>query len=125
MPLNKTVSISTAALRRNLDLPDYVDEATITAALRCAPPFSEIRASAAVRRPAVRAAAPAPRPAPVLDVAARARVSTDVELRALAGSVQTTADRAAVAEELSHRQAMATHYPGLHRGDGPRVRHFS
>lgn len=106
--------VEKAKLARRLGLPANADESTIRA-----------RMAGLDAQDHIRAAAPAPRSAPVLDVAARARVSTDVELRALAGSVQTTADRAAVAEELSHRQAMATHYPGLRRSDGPRVRHFS
>ncbi len=111
-------------LARHLDLPPWVDAQTVQSALACAPPPDQVRAAAAARRPVVRAAAPAPRPAPMLDPA-NLRASSAEELRSLAASPLATADRTLVGEELSHRQAMATHYPGLHRGDGPRVRYFS
>jgi len=121
MQLDKTLTVRNDQLRRHLDLPDYADEMTIRAALRCAPPFKEIQAAAASRRPAVRAAAPAPRPAPLLDVT-NLRASSDAELRSLAASPLATSDRAAVLEELSHRQLMATAYPGAAKSPDGRVR---
>jgi len=121
MQLDKTLTVRNDQLRRHLDLPDYADEAVIRAALRCAPPFKEIQAAAAARRPAVRAAAPAPRPAPMLD-ATNLRASSDAELRSLAASPLATSDRAAVLEELSHRQLMATAYPGAAKASDGRVR---
>ncbi len=125
MEPNKTVLTLSDALRRHLDLPDWVDGATVQAALRCAPPPDQVRAAAAARRPIVRAAAPAPRPAPVLD-AANLCASSAEELRSLAASPLTTADRAAVAEEVSHRQLMGTAFPAAIKARDGRVRiHFA
>lgn len=104
------MQVDRSRFARHLGLPANADESMIRA--RMAGLDAQDRS---------RAAAPASRPAPLLD-AANLRASSDAELRSLAASPLTTSDRDAIAEETGHRELMARAYPGAAKSPDGRVR---
>jgi len=104
------MQINRAQFARHLGLPASADESMIRA-----------RLDGLDAQDRIRAAAPASRTAPLLD-AANLRASSAAELRSLAASPLATSDRAAIAEELSHRQLMASADPGAAKSPDGRVR---
>jgi len=104
-----TMQVDREKLARRLGLPRTADESMIRARL-AGVEFAQ----------QVRAAAPGPTP-PRLDVA-NLQASSAAELRSLAASPLTSSDRDAVLEEISHRQLMASAYPGAAKSPDGRVR---
>jgi len=96
-----TISVSMDLLRSYFRLRPEADEAAIRAAI-AQPAPKPVRAAAPASVPAAR---------PLLDAAARVQAASDAELRQLAGTPLSVTDREAVADELGHRELLASHFP--------------
>jgi hypothetical protein len=135
MQISRTLTVPTQKLRQLFDLPAWADEATIKAAMLCAPAPDVIRACSKRTPPAVSAAASRPTAAspdalpwlslPMADLMALIRAAPDAELRSMAlSALGTVAQRQAVGEELGHRQFLGRNFPDAARAAGyepPRV----
>ncbi len=113
----KPLTVSLTSLRRLYELPAYADEATIRAAMRCAPPLSKTQAAAKVRgtvRPASSVVAGGPSRLSAGSIAA----ASDAELRHLSATPPSAADRKAIDDEIVDRQFMANHFPGAAPSNG-------
>jgi hypothetical protein len=135
MQISRTLTVPTHKLRALFDLPPWADEATISAAMKCAPAPDVIRASSKRTPPTVSAAASRPTAAsplsapwlslPTPDLMALIQAAPDAELRSMAlSALGTAAQQQAVAEELGHRQFLGMHFSAAARAAGyepPRV----
>lgn len=79
MKISPTITAPKAKLCALFDLPSWVDDATIRAAMACAPGPDVIRAAAASRRPPAVVAARRPADRPLLAAAARVQAAAAAE----------------------------------------------